>query len=342
VAVAVAVGNAVLLGLPLTVDRAALLYKAGRARLDVAVAGGALELMAGTARRPALLALALLALAGGVALAREWPRLLTLLGAIALAGPAAVLLARPVSVAAPIVAARYCLLALPVTALLAAVALARGEERLRARGVRAPPGTLTAIAVAGLWLAGPLPRIQARPNNWTNHGWFEYAYDPARLGWRCPADVPGFYRSLGAQPPRSMRILEAPWWHAWENVYFPCYQQVHRQYMAIGFVAPPERAASPSGLPRAAELPLLAPGRPFRFRNFVHVSDVDGLRRRGIRYVVFHRSLETEMGVDSADYRADIAPWLAYYRSKYGTPVYEDGTIVAFEVGGAAPSESRR
>jgi hypothetical protein len=108
--------------------------------------------------------------------------------------------------------------------------------------------------------------------------------------------------------------------------------------MAIGFVAPLERAAAPSGLPRAAELPLLAPGGPFRFRNFVHVSDADGLRRRGIRYVVFHRSLETEMGVDSADYRVDVAPWIAYYRSRYGAPVYEDGTIVAFDVGATAES----
>jgi hypothetical protein len=137
-----------------------------------------------------------------------------------------------------------------------------------------------------------LPRLHARPNNWTNHGWFPYAYDPARLGWRCPPEVPRFYRELAAQPAGSLRLLEAPWRHAWENVYFPCYQQVHRQYMAIGFVAPRERAASASGLPRAAELPLLAPGAPFRFRNFVHVADDAGLRRRAIRYVVFHRSLE--------------------------------------------------
>jgi len=342
VALAVVLGNALLVGVPLAVDRAALAYKTGRARLDVAGAEGALELIAGTARPPLLVALALLTLAGGVAVARERPRLITLLGAMALAGPAAVLLARPVSVDAPIVTARYCLLALPVAALLVAVALARGEERLRTRGVRAPSGTLTAIAVAVLWLAGPLPRIEARPNNWTNHGWFQYAYDPAHLDWRCPADVPGFYRSLSAQPPGRLRLLEAPWWHAWENVYFPCYQQVHRQYMAIGFVAPLDRAASPSGLPRAAELPLLAPGAPFRFRNFVHVSDDAGLRRRGIRYVVFHRSLEAEMGVESADYRVDIAPWLAYYRSRYGAPVYEDGTIVAFDVGAGATAEGGR
>ena len=331
-AVEVALGLAVLVGVPLAVDHAALAYKAGRARLGAPMAAGVLELMAGTARRPLLMALVALVLAGGLVLARERPRLLALLAAMALAVPVAILAARPVSVDEPIVAARYCLVVLPVALLLAAVALARGEQWLRARIGAWPPGTLTALAVVGLFVAGPLPRLHARPNNWTHHGSFQYAYDPARLDWRCPPEVPRFYRELATRPPASLRLLEAPWWHAWENVYFPCYQQVHRQYMAIGFVAPPERAASPSGLPRAAELPLLAPGRSFRFRNFVHVSDEPGLRRRGIRYVVFHRSLEEEMGVDSADYRVDIAPWLAYYRSRYGTPVYEDGAVVVFDV----------
>lgn len=340
--VAVAVGLAVLVGLPLAVDHAALAYKAGRARLGAPMAAGALELMAGTARTPALAALAALVLAGSLVLARERPRLLVLLGAMALAGPVAILVTRPVSVDAPIVSARYCLVVLPVALLLAAVALARGEQWLRARLGACPPGTLTALAVVGLFFSGPLPRLHARPNNWTNHGWFQYAYDPARLDWRCPPEVPRFYRELAAQPPGSLRILEAPWWHAWENVYFPCYQRVHRQYMAIGFVAPRERAASPSGLPRAAELPLLAPGAPFRFRNFVHVSDEAGLRRRAIRYVVFHRSLEAEMGVDSADYRVDVAPWIADYRARYGPPVYEDGTLVAFDVGRPRADEGAR
>ena len=341
-AAAVALGVAVLVGLPLALDHAALAYKLGRARLGAAMAEGALELVAGTARTPLLLALVVLVLAGGLVLAAERPRLLMMLAAMALAGPAAILVARPVSVHDPIVAARYCLVALAVTWVLVAVALARGEDWLRARGIPCPRGTLTALAVASLFLAGPIPRLHARPNNWTNHGWFQYAYDPARLDWRCPQDVPRFYQALAAQPPGSLRLLEAPWWHAWENVYFPCYQHVHRQYMAIGFVAPPERAASPSGLPRAAELPLLAPGGPFRFRNFVHVSDDAGLRRRAIRYVVFHRSLEEEMGVDSVDYRVDIAPWIVYYRSRYGTPVWEDDTLVAFDVGGPGAAAGGR
>jgi hypothetical protein len=38
------------------------------------------------------------------------------------------------------------------------------------------------------------------------------------------------------------------------------------------------------------------------------------------------------MGVDSPDYRVDVAPWIDYYRSRYGPPVYEDGTLLAFDV----------
>jgi hypothetical protein len=328
----VALGLGVLVGLPMVADRAALLYKVGRSRLGVTAAEGALSLMAGTSRPPLQVALVVLVLAGGIVLGRERPRLLLVLGTMTLAAPAALLVARPAGVDQPIVAARYCLVALPVMLALAGVALGRADEYIRARTGRWPPGLLTALAILGLFVAGPLPRLHARPNNWTNHASFQYASDPERLDWRCPPSVPPFYQELAAQPPGSLRLLEAPWWHAWDNVYFPCYQQVHRQYMAIGFVADPERAASPVGLPRAAELPLLAPGRPFRFRNFIHVSDRAALRRRGIRYVVFHKSLEAEMGVESPDYRVDIGRWLADYRQMYGPPVFEDETLLAFDV----------
>jgi hypothetical protein len=331
-------GLALSVGVPLAVDHAALTYKTGHAALGVSTLVGSLELLTGTARIPLLALLATLSLAGGVVLARDRLRLLALLSALALAGPAAILLARPAGVEEPIVAVRYCIAALPAALLLVAVALARAEERMRAHGIPCPHGILTALTVAALVLAGPLPRIHARPNNWTNHGWYQYAYDPARLSWHCPQEVPAFYQELARQPPGSLRIVEAPWWHAWPNLLYPCYQSVHRQYMAIGFVSPLRRAAASSGLPLAAELPLLAPDGSFRFRNFVHVSDEAGLQQRGIRYVVFHLSLEREMGVDSVDYRGDAAPWIEHYRSRYGRPVYEDGTLVAFDVAPPSPA----
>jgi hypothetical protein len=332
VAAAVGVGLAVLVGLPLAVDHAALAYKAGRATLGPPSLRGAFELMAGTARTPLLAAITLSSLAGGIVLARARPGLLALLAVMATAGPAAVGALRPVSVDQPIVLARYCLVALPVMWLLVAVALGRGDEWLRARGVPWPRGALTALAVAALLLSGPLRRVHARPNNWTNHGWFQYAVEPARLDWRCPESVSPFYRQLAALPPGSVRVLEAPWWHAWESVYYPCYQQVHRQYMAIGFVAALERAGAP-GLPRPAELPVLSKRPSFPFRNFVHVSDHAGRRRRGIRYVVFHKDLEKEMGIRSPDYRVDVWPWIAQYRRTYGSPFYEDDSLIAFDMG---------
>jgi len=55
-----------------------------------------------------------------------------------------------------------------------------------------------------------------------------------------------------------------------------------------------------------------------------------------------HRSLEVEMGVDSPDYRVDVAPRIADYRSRYGTPVYKDGTLVVFDVGRNGMAEGAR
>ena len=48
------------------------------------------------------------------------------------------------------------------------------------------------------------------------------------------------------------------------------------------------------------------------------------------------------MGVDSPDYRADVAPWIVYYRSRYGAPVYEDDTLIAFDVDRPAAADRAR
>jgi hypothetical protein len=337
--VAVAVGLTILLGMPLAVDHAALAYKTARGQLDFTALQGALSLLTGLAHPALACAIVVVSGIGLGSLARRQFHLCLVLGAMAAAAPIAVIVGRPVSIEMPIVLARYCLFALPVILLGVACALAAAEEGLRARRLRLPKGALAMIAAALLLLEGPLPRIHAHPNNWTNHGLFQDAYDPGSLGWSCPAEVPAFYRQIAMLPPSSVRLLEAPWWHAWPL--YPCYQQVHRQRMAIGFVAGPEGAMSTGGLPRPAEMPVLASHPAFRFRNFVHVTDALRLQREGFRYVVFHTRLEQEMDIHSVDYQnADVSRWLIQYRRVYGRPVYKDDWIQVFDIERARPAGS--
>jgi hypothetical protein len=249
---AVAVGLAVLVGLPLAVDHAALAYKAGRARLGAPMAAGALELMAGTAWTPALAALAALVLGGGLVLARERPRLLALLGAMALAGPAAILATRPVSVDASIVAARYCLVVLPVALLLAAVALARGERGGCAPGSGLSAGTLTAASPSAS--SSPPARASCAPQQLDDTDGSNTRTTARLTGAAAGAASTAGWRRSRPGP----RILEAPWWHAWENVYFPATAGA-RQYGDRLRLA---GRGVPSGLPRGLAAKRAAARRP--------------------------------------------------------------------------------
>jgi hypothetical protein len=135
-----------------------------------------------------------------------------------------------------------------------------------------------------------------------------------------------------------MRILEAPWWYYGTlNTPYPCYQRVHRQYVAIGFVSGPGGPMSEGGLPRPGELPILSPKRSFVLRNFLHVFDHAELRRRAIRFVVFHKAIEKEMAYGIPLYAVDVERWIRHYRLIYGPPVYQDKWLVVFDTHAAKP-----
>jgi hypothetical protein len=119
-------------------------------------------------------------------------------------------------------------------------------------------------------------------------------------------------------------IMEAPWHYAWHENPFPYYQAVHEQRTSIGFVADPDRWSRPGELPRDSR---------FRFRNAAHVTDIEALVARGVRYAVFHRSLPDETPGDGDRYTPpDISGYLRGYRAAFGEPIYEDVDLVVFEV----------
>jgi len=323
---AIAAGLLLLLGPPLLVDGGTLLAKTGQP--DVPGAAGwlsAARQWAGTSEDGVVAAVGAAALAGALVLARRQPRcvgyLLVLWGVQA----GAVHLARPAFL--EYVLARYVLVSVPVVLVLVATALAALEERLRRRLRVLPAGALAPLAAAALFWAGPLRFVYDGPNNWTNHAVHQYWYRSAGP-WSFQkaareADPAGFYARLGLfAPPGSLRLVEAPWSMAsTENMALPLTQVLHRQWVCIGFVGDGSRAGElPAGDPR------------FRFRNFVHVGDEEGLQQRRVRLVVFHR--DRLLPPDPpGEPLPDVEGWIERYRARWGRPLHEDEHMVVFDLG---------
>jgi hypothetical protein len=210
-------------------------------------------------------------------------------------------------------------------------------ERWLQRKYPVPPGTLAVAAGLGMLFLGPLPQIYRFPNNWTNHGLFQYHYDredPASYydSITTPPTLSSFYVELGKQPPGTVTLLEAPWYYEWHNNPFPHFQAIHRQRMLIGFVD------DPASWQRAGEYP---PGLwKMRFRNFVHLSQHSKIVAKGVDYVVMHKNLAAEVQHPEHRSPVDMSGWIAEYRARYGKPYYEDPQIVVFELAAEAESIS--
>ena len=322
------VGLGLLLAPPLIFDKSGWSEKLANQQVRLDSMWGSAELLAGTAAGWLVLAVLLLAVAGSVTLFHRQRRFGAYLMFLIASQIGANVMIGPAGLQVPIVFVRYSLPCLPLILILAAVAVSGLEEHVR-KWVMVPGGTLAVLLGITLFLLGPLPQIYRYPNNWTNHGLFQYCYDPAARAFHYrfitrPRNIPEFYRDLGKHPNGSRKILEAPWFYEWHNNPFPHFQQVHRQQMLIGFVDHSEKFR------RAGEYP--ANLERMRFRNFVHLSQHDELVARGVDYVVLHKDLASEVLNGPNIIPVDMGGWISEYRSIYGEPCFEDSTIVAFQI----------
>jgi hypothetical protein len=319
-------GALVLLGPPLAVSAPALVRKLGRNRPDWETARGAVELLFGSGHTWFALALATVAALGGAWLWARRPRLAAYLGGLTAAQLGLVMVAQAKGGQMPIVLARYLLPILPILLLGVALGAEAIDDALRRFWARSPRGVFAAAVCALACLLGPLPATYYRPNNWTNHPLFQYAYSAnwhVRYDRLRPTGVPPFYRHLReTAAPGSLLIAEAPWCFEWHRNPYPYFQQIHRQRMVIGFVVDPEQP------PVGGELLPRQPGTAFR--NFVHVADFPGLKERGVDYVVFHKDLGKARPRWRERAFVDFAPALRLYRSVCSAPTYEDDAMVVF------------
>lgn len=332
----VAAGWLLLLGPPLVVDFQSLASKAKGMPATAETLVGVVQLFAGSQYLWVALILLAALVIGVQRLARTQRIFLIYLSVLVGVQVLAMLIIRPTAGHVPMVLARYLFVLLPLVLLLVAITLARADE-LISRRLRVHLQGLAAIVLAGLLVYwGPLPAVYYHPNNWTNHAVFQYSYDPegpySYTHMLRPRRFSRFYEQLKSFAPASRLIIEAPWYYEWNNNPFPFYQQIHRQRILGGFL--------PYRYPRGGSADLPLEQRQLRFKNFVRISDKEGLRRRGVHYVIFHRNLRHEL----PDYHdperlppptvqsIDLARLLRDYTSAFGNPVYEDDYIVVFAI----------
>ena len=166
------------------------------------------------------------------------------------------------------------------------------------------------------------------PENWTNHALFQFEYDQtspyAVSRYLQPGRMSPFYQRLATLPPATLLVIEAPWYYEWINNPYPYYQAAHHQHMHVGFVPDPDRFVE-----EPAELPL---GRALRFHNAVHVGDLEKLRKRRVKYVIFHKRFSEEVPRSLPRDVVDVSCWVERYTAAFGGPVYEDPDIAVFDV----------
>jgi hypothetical protein len=323
---------AVLLAVPVVMDLESVARKAGRSDIKRATLKGLAQLLSGTGQMWLVALVGALVLAGGIVLVRRHTRLAAYLACLTACQLSAMVIASPFAIEAPIVLARYAFSLLAIILLCAAAGVIVLQSLIQ-DALPAWPGGGVATVVVGLLLSfGPLPRIYYYPNDWTNHAVFQHEYDQtspyAVSRYLQPGRMSPFYQRLATLPPATLLVIEAPWYYEWINNPYPYYQAAHHQHMHVGFVADPNRFVRP------AELPL---GRALRLHNAVHVGDLKKLRKRRVKYVIFHKRFSEEVPNRLPRDVVDVSSWVERYSTAFGGPVYEDLDIAVFDVTSRKP-----
>ncbi len=311
------------------------------------------SLISGTAN-PVLAALFWCAvLTGAVALCRSDPWLGGTLLALYPLQMLALMISRPHSCHVGILLARYTIALVPVSLLLVSYGIQAAFDAAGAR--RSPSRALQILVVfvfvAALLVAGPLPQAYVAPNNFTNHGVFQHRYGP--IDWtrsfasefeppEFPLrtvvrldEVPAFYRSLREQPgPRP--IVEYPMFIGDHFNVLYYYQRVHRRPVIAGYV----RTATPSS-PQISGgvggdtymddvLNLARDPARLRFRNLIRMDDLDGMRGRGVEFVIIHKRFEAQLSM-VAPPPPEMDSLLTHCRQHLPL-AYEDAAIAVFSL----------
>jgi hypothetical protein len=325
----VVIGIAALVAPPIATDWDALHSRTGVSRFMLPPPYDVFQLVSGAQRPLLAFASGLSFVLGIVVMLRRQRALLAYFAIVLGAQVLALTISGPYRIEHAIVLVRYALPMLAAFLWVSAVGFVHLDELVRKEWRRAPVHAVTAGVLAALAIGGPIEQSHHTPNNWTNHAMFQFNYEPSFERYYATnvlnvATTSSIYSRIGQLDDPSMRIVEAPWNIEWNAIPYPVYQYLHKKEMLIGFVDDPEKP------PGEGELPAGDPR--FAFRNFVHVSDLDGMRKRGVRFVLLHRDLQPGPNNERDPRSAAVEHWRKHYLEVVGPPVYEDKRLVVFDL----------
>jgi len=321
---------ALLLGPPLAGDWAAMAGKAGTDLPSWQTLADALGMQFGVG--PMLVAACLLVpLTLGIAsLWRRAPDIVQVPLGAALFGLLMIGLARPAWIQHAPVLVRYAAPFLPFLLLF----LAEGIAVLCTRAGRFAPALapVAAFAVlAGLVIAGPLPSLAYRPNQFMEHARFQFAYDPARNPYVTEVElgtISSFYRELAKRPPGSVTLIEAPQRAHSNYMPQPWLQAIHRQNVKFALIG------SVCGDGEWDELPS-RDAAMLRFRRVGRLADILDGASWGADHLVLHMQPWTIPPGGAFPWPVawpDMEACAARVARRLGPPVHADERIRVFDL----------
>jgi hypothetical protein len=288
--------------------------KSGQGHVAIDTVYRMLLIVYGTANPGTFVAISLTVCIGAVSWWRRDAFFVGYIATICLVAALAIGASRPAWIQHQLAYARYLQPAVPFVLLFAAEGLSRV-----ARLIAPARAAIPISAVAALFVFGPLPGYYYDPNQFMASVYFQFDYDPAHNLLRTDypaAPVPGFYRKLAEQPPRSLTLVEAPW----SILSFPnpllFYQQTDHQLRRIGL------AGTLCGKKQYGEFD------EHSGIHFQHFVDVEALMRGEHHgdFLILHR----KPWLLSKDDWPDIDACLPSIQATLGAPAYDDGDIAVF------------
>ncbi len=190
---------------------------------------------------------------------------------------------RPRGLSSLLVSARYQLPSIVALCAVACIALDRAAGRSRIR--RALLGGSMLALVAIVWV----PRLSVctgSPDNFRSTKLFQAMFAPPSTLVDAISKLPPAYREVTARRGR-FAILEVPY-NGYLKTPYPYYQRLHGHEVYLGVERGSCTAADTRELPPDGS-------EGFRLSRFVALSDLSGMRRRGVRFIVLHRDPEFEV-----------------------------------------------
>lgn len=312
-----------LLALPLYIDFNAISSKAASQLIQVPIISDAFTYLAGMTTLWMVITMGGLIIMGLKKAYRNYPFFASYLLALSLIQAITIFFLRPVGTNAPHILARYLLILLPALLIFASSGVEAVTHFFHDPFKKIMRVAIPVCLCLAVFLGGPVMVVSHRPNNATALTMLLQALEGRKYD-RILKHVSEFYQTLGAHPPASLIIVEAPF--VWQANHLPLYQEIHRQNMLMGFMEGlcPNKEGKQRWMAQQIK----------DLHTIVDLSDRGALLATGADFVVFHKDLQNEIRVPLKAYtlRRNITDCIKQYRRWFGKPIFVDEDIVVFEV----------